>query len=251
MLIAIDIGNTRTHFGVFKDAELVHQRSIPTDKEKIALFEDAVSKLTNECGGKIDGAIISSVVPELTGQIQKWVRENCMVNPLLVSPGLKSPISIAYASPDELGADRIANAAAAYQLYKRAVIIVDFGTAITLCAVSKDGEYIGGIIAPGVELSRRALIRKASLLPEMTLEPPKQVLGRDTISCMRSGIVYGFTDLVDGLVLRLKDAFDKDAFVVATGGDASLIGPLSKTIDKIEPFLTLKGLQILYELNQR
>jgi type III pantothenate kinase len=164
---------------------------------------------------------------------------------------MDSGISIKYPCPEELGADRIVNATAAYHLYKSPVIIVDFGTATTFCAISGKGDYLGGIIVPGIGISAEALFEKTALLPRIELVKPGTVIGKGTVESMQSGIIYGFAELVDGIVKRMKKEFSSAAKVIATGGWAELIASESKTIDEIVPFLTLKGLKIIYERKRK
>lgn len=250
MLLAIDIGNTTIALGIFEGEKLIDHWRLSADREKTA---DEYGILLSALIGsrEIKGIIISSVVPPLLDIFQE-VSERCLhISPLIVGVGMKTGISIKYPRPEELGADRIVNATAAYHLYKGPVIIVDFGTATTFCALSGEGDYLGGTIAPGLGISVEALFEKTALLPRIELVKPERVIGENTVKSMQSGIIYGFAELVDGLVERMKREFSPRAKVIATGGWAELIASESKTIDEVVPFLTLKGLKIIYERNRK
>jgi len=170
--------------------------------------------------------------------------------PLIVGPGIKTGMSIKYENPREVGADRIVNAIAAYEKYGGPLIVVDFGTATTFCAITETGDYLGGAIAPGIGISSEALFQRAAKLPRIELVKPKNVICRNTVTSMQSGIIYGFVGQVDEIVRRIKDELGKDAYVVATGGLAGLMAEESHTIDIVEPFLTLEGLRVIYERNK-
>lgn len=250
MLLAIDIGNTTIALGIFEGEKLIDHWRLSADREKTA---DEYGILLSALIGsrEIKGIIISSVVPPLLDIFQE-VSERCLhISPLIVGVGMKTGISIKYPRPEELGADRIVNATAAYHLYKGPVIIVDFGTATTFCALSGEGDYLGGTIAPGLGISVEALFEKTALLPRIELVKPERVIGENTVKSMQSGIIYGFAELVDGLVERMKREFSPRAKVIATGGWAELIASELKTIDEVVPFLTLKGLKIIYERNRK
>jgi type III pantothenate kinase len=199
---------------------------------------------------RITGVIISSVVPPLLPVMIEMSRKYFKLEPMVVDAGMKSGISIRCDNPKEVGADRIVNAAAAYRIYGGPLIIVDFGTATTFCAVTKDGEYLGGAIAPGIKISAEALFQRASKLPRVELSKPQKVIGRDTISAMQAGIIYGYAGLVDGIVERMKKELAPDARVVATGGLAELVSPETRSIQEIKPQLTLEGLRLLYDINR-
>ena len=199
--------------------------------------------------GQVAGCIISCVVPSLSGIFRVASINLFGIEPLFVSMKIKTGISVKYENPEELGADRIANAAAVHHLYPGDAIIVDFGTATTFCVLSGEGEYVGGVIAPGVGISKEALTKRAVLLPEVELQAPAKVIGKNTVESMQIGLVYGFAELADGIVRRLKKEFNPEARVIAAGGWAGLISPLSQTITTTDPSLTLKGLQIIYRMN--
>jgi len=199
---------------------------------------------------QIAGVIISTVVPPLLPVMIEMSRKYFHIEPMVVTHKLKTGITIRYDNPKEVGADRIVNAAAAYQLYGGPLIIVDFGTATTFCAVTEIGEYLGGAICPGIKISAEALFQRASKLPRVELMKPAKVIGTDTISAMQAGIIYGYAGLVDGIVERMKNELSDHAKVVATGGLAELVSPETRSIQQIKPQLTLEGLRFLYELNR-
>ena len=253
MLLVFDIGNTNIVLGTFEGKELLQHWRISTDRQKTG---DEYGMLINNLftyGGlsikDIEAVIISSVVPPLVVPLVKMCQRYFNVEPLVVGPGIKTGIFIKYENPREVGADRIVNAVAAHHKYDGPLIIVDFGTATTFCVISENGDYLGGAIAPGIGISTEALFQRAAKLPRIELVKPKNVICRNTVTSMQSGIIYGFVGQVDGIVARMKEELGRDAFVVATGGLANLIAMESNTINAIEHFLTLEGLRIIYELN--
>ena len=254
MLLAIDIGNTNVVLGVFDKDRLVENWRVGTNAqitpdEYAMTFKD----LFNFAGiefKQITGVIISTVVPPLLPVMVEMSRKYFRIEPMVVTHEIKTGIRLRYDNPKEVGADRIVNAAAAYSIYGGPIIIVDFGTATTFCAVTKEGEYLGGAITPGVRISAEALFQRASKLPRVELTKPPKVIGTDTISAMQAGIIYGYAGLVDGIVERMKKELSSQAKVVATGGLAELISPETKTIQEIKPHLTLDGLRLLYEINR-
>ena len=250
MLLAVDIGNTTIVLGIFAGGRLSGHWRLSADRRKTA---DEYGIILSALIGsrKIEGMIISSVVPPLLKVFQGMSKKYLHISPLIVKPGMDTGISIKYPRPEELGADRIVNATAAYHLYKGPVIIVDFGTATTFCALSGQGDYLGGVIVPGIGISAEALFEKTALLPRIELVKPEGLIGESTVKSMQSGIIYGFAELVDGIVKRMKKEFSADARVIATGGWAELMASESKAIDEIVPFLTLKGLKIIYERNRK
>lgn len=254
MLLVIDIGNTNIVLGVYKGEKLVGHWRISTDNTKTSdeyglLFHQLIH-VSDIQPSEIKGAIISCVVPPLLNTIEVTCQEYFSVNPLVVGPGIKTGMPVLYDNPREVGADRIVNAVAGFERYKTSVIIVDFGTATTLDCVSRKGEYLGGVIAPGLMISAEALVRAASKLPRVELEKPKNVIGKNTINSIQSGIIYGYTGLVDRLVERIKKEMKDDPKVIATGGLASLLAPECETIDEYDQFLTLEGLKIIYNRNR-
>jgi len=251
----MDIGNTNIVLGIAeKDKVLQHWR-IRTEKEITA---DELAILVNNLfqASKVDfhdvtDMIISCVVPPLLSTIEEFAEKYFHIKPLIVGPGIKTGMPIRYDNPKEVGADRIVNAVAAYEKYKSALVIVDFGTATTFDYVSADGAYMGGAIAPGVLISCEALFQKASKLPRVEIfARPKSVIAKDTISSMNVGIIYGYAGLVDGIVNRMKKESGEELTVVATGGLAPIICEVSETIDHVEEFLTLEGLMIVFKRNK-
>jgi type III pantothenate kinase len=254
MLLAIDIGNTNIVLGVFEKDTLTENWRVGTNAqitpdEYAMTFKD----LFNFSGiefKQITGVIISTVVPPLLPVMVEMSRKYFRIEPMVVTHEIKTGIKIRYDNPKEVGADRIVNAAAAYTIYGGPLIIVDFGTATTFCAVTKEGEYLGGAITPGVKISAEALFQRASKLPRVELTKPPKVIGADTISAMQAGIIYGYAGLVDGIVERMKKELSAEAKVVATGGLAELVSSEAKSIQEIKPHLTLEGLRLLYEINR-
>ncbi len=250
MLLAIDIGNTNITLGIFDGKILRSTWRFATGSQKTqdeylldfkALFEELKVEVAI-----IKDIIIVSVVPKTLTLIESALKRIFNKDIILVGRDLDAGVKNLYDDPKQVGQDRLVNAKAAYSIYGGPAIIVDFGTAITCDVVSKIGEYLGGVIAPGVEISLKALVERAALLPEIELEEPKGILGKDTKESMRSGIFYGFSSLCDGIVRSLKEVSFRDATVIATGGHSKLIGPYCETVEKIDLDLTLKGLEIIY-----
>ena len=237
MLLAIDIGNTTIAFGVFQGKKLKSSWKISA----WSIFSKKALKLP----GNMDAAIISSVVPKATSTVKKMIAQKYNIRPLVLGENIKAPIKNLYRDQEQVGQDRLVNAVAAKELYGYPAIVVDFGTAITFDVISKKGEYLGGIIVPGIETSLNALSEKAALLPKIKLSLPKGLVGRDTAESMRSGIFHGFSSLCDGIVSKLKTKYGKQP-VIATGGHCRLMARFSKSIDMIDPDLTLRGLRIIY-----
>ena len=252
MLLVIDVGNTSTAIGVYRGKELKGNWRVPTQLLKSAQCGDLVKKLLAKDSlnlNEVKGLALSSVVPLLTPVFEKMSRDYLKIEPLVVNSETKTGLTIKYTDPGQVGADRIANAVAAYETYKGPVIVVDFGTATTFDVVSEKEEYLGGVIAPGIELSAQVLSEKAAQLPLVELKKPDKVIGKDTVSSMQSGILYGAVEEVKGIVRRIKEELGKEAKVIATGGLADLIAPEAGIFDAVNPFLTLEGLRIIYELN--
>src|SRR6266571_3623830 len=254
MLLAIDAGNTQTVVGLFRDTELVDHWRIATDAERTS---DELALMIQQFLGfhgfsfddSITGVAISSGVPRVTAELRTMTDRYFGFPALVLEPGVRTGMPILYDNPKEVGADRIANAVGAYDLYGGPSIVVDFGTATTIEAVSANGEYLGGAIFPGVEISMDALFGRAAGLRKVELVPPRNVIGKSTVESIQSGAIYGFTGQVDHLVRCFIQELG-DSTVVATGGLASLIAPLSTTIQHQEPWLTLYGLRIVYERNR-
>jgi type III pantothenate kinase len=253
MLLVIDVGNTNIVYGLFEGEELRHQFRVESGRGRTADEYAVVLKQLCEMHGiapaQVDAAIIASVVPALTEPMVGLVKRAFNLEPKIVGPGIRSGMAILYENPREVGADRIVNAVAAFEKVKGGVIVVDFGTATTFDCVTPKGEYLGGVIAPGIQISADALFSRAARLPRVEIAQPPKVVGKNTVHSMQSGIVYGYVGLVDGVVERLKQELGYPCEVIATGGLASLIAPLTHTIKDVDPNLTLTGLRLLHERN--
>jgi type III pantothenate kinase len=251
----MDVGNTNITLGMYNGKKLLNHWRMGTDREKtsdefgmfmMSLFSNDKLSIDN-----IDAVIMASVVPPIMYSLEHAIRKYLKKEPILVGPGIKTGINIKYENPREVGADRIVNAVAAIDIYGGPVIVVDFGTATTFCAISSKGDYLGGVICPGIKVSLEALFQKAAKLPRIDLVKPDNVIGRTTIGNMQSGIIYGYIGQVDYIVKRMKKEMKEDNIkVVATGGLARLISSESETIDEINGLLTLEGLRIIYERNK-
>jgi type III pantothenate kinase len=253
MLLAIDVGNTNTVLGVYHAETLMRHWRIQTEAERTV---DEYGVLLQGLFGAsaidlaIDGAIISCVVPPMQKTVEAVSREYLRVEPMTIGPGIKTGMPILYDNPKEVGADRIVNAVAAYEHTHDTTIVVDFGTATTFDYISSKGEYVGGVITPGPGISLEALYQRAAKLYRVEMAKPPRVVGRNTIHAIQSGIIYGYVAMVDGLVRRIQKENGVTARVFATGGFAELLAPESETIEKVDEFLTLDGLRILYERNR-
>ena len=258
IVMGLDASTTSTGWGIFDDKELkVHWR-FSTDRSKTAdefgIMLRSMFDYTDVEMSKIDSIIISSVVPPVLIPLCHMCERYFGIKPMVVGPGIKNGIFIRYDNPKEVGADRIVNAVAAFHKYahlNRPMIILDFGTANTFCALLPTGEYLGGAIAPGIGISTEALFQRAAKLPRIELVKPKTVICRNTVSSMQAGAIYGFVGQMEGIVNHMKKELGGDAFVIATGGFANTMASESDCIDVIEPFLTLDGLRILYEKNAK
>jgi type III pantothenate kinase len=252
-LLAVDVGNTNTVLGVFRDGELAAHWRIQTVAERTADEYAVLLKTLLDMNGfpwkSINAGIISSVVPPTLFGLQQFFKRHCGGPALVVGAGIKSGMPILYENPREVGADRIVNAVAAYDEIKAGCIVVDFGTATTWDVVSPRGEYLGGVIAPGITISSEALYEHAAKLPRVELARPGKVVARNTVASMQAGLVYGYAGMVDALVERIRGEIDFPARCIATGGLAPLIATETRTIEATDELLTLKGLKILYQRN--
>jgi len=254
MLLCMDIGNTNTVLGLTEGEKILSHWRIRTERD---LTADEMGMVVNnlfQSSGfamkDVAHTIVSCVVPPLLNPIEAFCRRYFDIRPMIVGPGLKTGMPIRYENPKEVGADRIVNAVGAYEKHRKALVVVDFGTATTFDYISGQGAYIGGAIAPGVFISCEALFQRASKLPRVEIfTRPKRVIARDTVSSMNVGIIYGFAGLVDGIVGRMKQESEEEPTVIATGGLAPLLCEVSESIDQVEEFLTLEGLMALYRKN--
>jgi type III pantothenate kinase len=253
MLLVVDVGNTHTALGLYEGRDLVHDFRIESSKKRTLdeyhVLLRALLDVAEVARDEVEAAIVASVVPAVTETLARALELAFGFEPLVVGPGIKTGMPILYENPREVGADRIVNAVAAYDIVEDAVVVVDFGTATTFDVISRKGEYLGGVIAPGIQISADALFARAAKLPRVEVAKPSRVVGRNTIHSMQSGIVFGYVGLVDGMVARIRAELGYDVSVIATGGLARLVAPESETIERVEEYLTLEGLRLLYERN--
>ena len=254
VLLAVNVGNTDTTLGVFRGSELVHHWRMSSSPRRTAdemavvfgaLLEGADLSFTNQ----ITGVVISSVVPTATTALRDMVHRYFNFPPVVVEPGTRTGIPILTDNPREVGADRIVNGLAAFERYGGPVIVVDFGTATTYDVVSERGEFLGGAIAPGVQISNAALSASTARLPQVEIHPPRSTIGRNTVESIQSALVYGTAAEADGMVDRMREEIGGHATVVATGGLAPLLVPFCRTIDHHDEWLTLQGLRLVFERN--
>lgn len=252
-LLAIDVGNTQTVLGIYRGDELVAHWRVETVEERtadeLAVLLRALMELDGFAWGQIGAGIVSSVVPPAVDAIKGLFDRHVRASVLAVGPGIKTGMPILYENPREVGADRIVNAVAAYEDVRRGCVVVDFGTATTWDVVTPRGEYLGGVIAPGVGISAEALYVHASKLPRVEISRPSRVIGRNTVASMQAGLLFGYAGMVDSVVERIRREIDFEPVCLATGGLAELIARESKAIERTDPMLTLRGLKVLYERN--
>ena len=253
MLLAVDVGNTQTHLGAFQNGELGHDWRLTTlpsaTADELAATVSDLLQLEGLSFDRIDGAIISTVVPQLGPEWEALCDRHVEGPCLIVGPSVKTGMPILVDNPHELGADRLVNAVAAHAKVRGACVAVDFGTSTNFDVVSGAGEYLGGVIGPGVEISMQALTARAAKLPRIDLSAPEGPIGKHTQAAIQSGFAYGFAGLVDGIDRRLADALGEKATFIATGGLAHTIAPHCETIDEVDELLTLRGLQLIYDRN--
>jgi len=258
MLLAIDVGNTNIVLGVFAGASLVQSWRLQTLRERtsdeLGLIVDGLFAHSHIDRAAIRGVILGSVVPPLTGTLRTMTDRYFGILPLTIEPGVATGMPILYENPAEVGADRIVNGVGAWERFggghDRPMIVVDFGTATTLDAISARGEYLGGAICPGVQISADALFQRAARLPRIDVRKPPSVIGRTTVGAMESGLFYGYVGMVEGLVTRMNAELGGHAISVATGGLAEVIAPETSLIQHVDPDLTLHGLRLVWERNQ-
>jgi type III pantothenate kinase len=254
LILVFDVGNTNTVIGVYDGEKLLNHWRIRTNAQRTgdeygillrSLLENDKLNIKD-----IKSVVVSSVVPTLMMELEWMSRKFFACRPLVIGPGVKNGLAIKYENPREVGADRVVNAVAAYNKYGGPLIIVDFGTATTFCVVSAKGEYLGGAIAPGIIISTEALVSKAAKLPRVELQRPRSLIGKNTVSSMQAGIMYGFVGQVEGIITRMKTEIEGEPQVIATGGLAAVIARETDVIDKVDEFLTLDGLRLIYEMNR-
>jgi len=254
MIFVFDIGNTNIVLGVYDKDKLEHHWRIETNRYKTedeyGMIIKSLFDHVNLSFSSIDGIIISSVVPPIMFALERMCQKYFHIKPLVVGPGTKTSLNIKYDNPKEVGADRIVNAVAAIEEYGSPLVVVDFGTATTFCYINENKEYMGGAISPGINIATEALYSRAAKLPRIEIARPEGVIGKNTISAMQSGILFGYVGQVEGIVKRMKEYSKVNPKVIATGGLANLIAKESDVIDVVDPFLTLKGLQLIYNKNR-
>lgn len=254
MLLTIDIGNTNITLGLYEERELGARWRLATNHNRMP-DEYGVQFLglfthSDTTPADIEGICMASVVPPLTGKIRQACQQYLDQDPLVVDAGVKTGVRILYEEPRLVGADRIADAAAVQVLYGGPACVVDFGTATTFDAISKDGDYLGGAIAPGIDVAAEALFVRTAKLPRVEIKRPPSVVGRNTMHAMQSGLLFGYVSMVEGMVARYREELGEDMKVISTGGLAEVLAPETDAIEIIAPWLTLEGLRIIWDLNR-
>lgn len=258
MILLVDVGNTNIVIGIYEDDQYIASWRLSTDTKKTSdEYSIQIMQLFTQNGldpKQVKGIIISSVVPNIMHSLENMVRKSFDIEAIVVGPGIKTGINIKYDNPKEVGADRIVNAVAANELYNKDLIIIDFGTATTYCALTKEGNYLGGCISPGIKIASDALFERAAKLPRIELEVPKNIICKNTITSMQAGILYGYIGEVEYIVKKTKEEMKslglEEPFVIATGGLANTIARHTDVIDEVKGDLTLEGLRIIYEKNK-
>ena len=250
-LLVVDVGNTNVVLGIYRDDDLIGSWRLATARERTAdEYGILTRQLIGDSATSLDGAIVSSVVPPLNSAFAGMIQHHFGIEALFVEPGVKTGIAIHVDNPQEVGADRIVNCVAAFERYGGPAIIVDFGTATTFDVVTANAEYVGGVIAPGLNISAEALFARASRLPRVDIRRPPTVIGTNTVVNMQSGLYFGYLGLVDGILARMKSELPPLKKILATGGLAKLLAPDSEYIDEVRDDLTLEGLKIIYDRNR-
>ena len=256
MILVIDVGNTTTQLGVFEDDKLIYEFRYITKIERTSDEIGALIKTFFDNVGidmkKFEGVIISSVVPDMNYHLENGIKKYMHLNPIIVKAGIKTGINVRAENPSEVGADRIVDVAAAYHMYKKPTIVVNFGTATRFDYVAGNGDFGVAVTSPGIKISADALFGKASMLPNIEIKKPKSILASNSITSMQAGLVYGYIGHTEYIINKMKEEIGlDDIFVIASGGYGNIIFPETDTIDEFDPLLTLKGLKIIYDKNKR